>query len=230
MDFWWSLPSVIVLERMFEMGLSSESSKLLWECSIQSPLFERLDFVLLNASVCVGWSRDLSELVAFSLGSEHLWNCGFLLCGVGFGVMVTVYEFSRLSTGRLSQGLLGSAAERFTLISKLRDSAVSFGTIWMLALEEFPTEPKSNSSLGSSERETPAILSLRIWGWLKTSLAESPVSGNLDQTSTPSLPLQASSWLLPAPSKPESKELREGGFPSFNTGPETADGGDALRG
>lgn len=100
----------------------------------------------------------------------------------------------------------------------------------MLALEVLPTEPKSNSSLQSSESDTLEMFSSWIWGCLVMGLKESLVAGTLDSPSHPSLPAPVSTWLLPAPSKPESKELREGGFPTADTAPETALEGDVPRG
>lgn len=81
----------------------------------------------------------------------------------------------------------------------------------MLALDEFPADPKSKASLGST-----------VWGDRVGGPNDSLEPDKMDWPRHPSLPLTlqppASRGLPPAPSNPESKELREEGFPSVGGG------------
>lgn len=86
-------------------------------------LWDSRDRVLPTLSVCVGWSRHLLDGLTVR-GSEGPRDWRSLFVGVGLCVILTVYEFSK-STGKLSQGLLGGAAEHVTLISRLRESRVT---------------------------------------------------------------------------------------------------------
>ncbi|KAJ8006415.1 hypothetical protein DPEC_G00134980 [Dallia pectoralis] len=63
----------------------------------------------------VGWSRDRVDDRSLRGGRFPRGSGCRLLVYVEMGsVMVTVYEFSKSSTGRLSQGFCGRAADRFS--------------------------------------------------------------------------------------------------------------------